>query len=97
MAEDTKTTPPKSNMPTMADIVKISMLRQMEDYIHNKVRAHIARSHENMLRTKSKKTLVKEEEPTNVMGSSSTSQGPIQGFDPLLFIKAARRKKIKPI
>lgn len=36
--------------------------------------------------------VVKEQSPTNSMGGSSTSQGPIQTFDPLL--RKGKKKKV---
>ena len=85
---------PTPKMPTLSDIVKVNMLRQMEMYIRGKIKSHIARSHENMLRQKSGQPQIKEEAPTNCMGSSSSTSmtGNIDTFDPILFSKVLKRK-----
>jgi hypothetical protein len=94
MAESTKTKKPTPKFPSLGDIVKINMLRQMEKYIQGHLKAHIVRSHENMLRKKNGEPQIKEEAPTNVMGASSSTPmtGNVDTFDPLLFSKLLKRK-----
>lgn len=75
------------------DVIRSVMREKLKRYIAGKISSEIARQHHG--KKKIKENDGGGEPPTNAMGhSSSTSgSGPIDTFDPLLFVKLARRKR----
>jgi hypothetical protein len=81
--------------------IKDALEKHMKTYIDGHTKKSLLIKHiKDQKKVKEKKlfdeSVIKEEEPTNVMGNSSSSQGPIQTFDPLLGnIKKIIKRKIK--
>ena len=73
----------------LTDIIKRVLQHKLQRYISGKVGSEILRTHSKLGNKK-----IKEEAPTNAMGTSSSISGTgnIDTFDPLIKTKIARRK-----
>lgn len=81
----------KSDLDTL---VNDTFRHKLKNYISRKIDSHLISIHN---KNKESKKNIKEESPTNVMGSSSSvGSGPISTFDPILFKKKLIKRK-KPV